>query len=80
MARKIVNSFRESFIVNGNVINVTTSIGIAIYPDDGRDVETLIKLADISMYEAKKTGRNDYNIYNEGLKNEILEKTSITGL
>ncbi|HOV91331.1 MAG TPA: diguanylate cyclase [Syntrophorhabdaceae bacterium] len=80
VARKIVNSFRESFIVNGNVINVTTSIGIAIYPDDGRDVETLIKLADISMYEAKKTGRNDYNIYNEGLKNEILEKTSITGL
>ncbi len=80
VARKIINSFKESFILNGNVINVTTSIGIAIYPDNGRDEETLIKLADISMYEAKKTGRNNYNIYNEDLKNEILEKASINGL
>jgi diguanylate cyclase (GGDEF)-like protein len=44
-------------------IYVTTSVGIAMYPDHGDDLDTLIKKADQAMYEAKNTGRNRYCFY-----------------
>lgn len=65
VARKIIGSFYAPFMLKGHKINVTTSIGVAIYPDDGKDIETLIKTADIAMYEAKKAGRNNYRLFSE---------------
>lgn len=60
VAGKILRAFSEPFMLNAHPISVTTSIGIAIYPDDGKDIETLLKMADIAMYKAKKAGRNKY--------------------
>ncbi|MCX5853934.1 MAG: sensor domain-containing diguanylate cyclase [Deltaproteobacteria bacterium] len=60
IAQKIVDAFQNPFVIEGNKIHITTSIGIAIYPDSSDDVDTLVKHADIAMYRAKETGRNNY--------------------
>jgi diguanylate cyclase (GGDEF)-like protein/PAS domain S-box-containing protein len=66
VARKIVEIFREPFLIGAHQLFVTTSIGIAAYPDDGTEETILFKRADSAMYRAKQTGRNRYQIYNEG--------------
>lgn len=63
VAEKIIESLAEPFIIGGNALNVTTSIGIATYPQDGADVNTLIHSADSAMYEAKRNGKNGYRVY-----------------
>jgi diguanylate cyclase (GGDEF)-like protein/PAS domain S-box-containing protein len=60
VARKILISFQEPFSVEGHELRTTASIGVAIYPDDGVDADTLLKNADIAMYRAKQKGRNNY--------------------
>ena len=64
--RKIVESFREPFLIGAHQLFVTTSIGIAVHPDDGTQENILLKNADSAMYQAKQTGRNRYQIYNKG--------------
>jgi diguanylate cyclase (GGDEF)-like protein/PAS domain S-box-containing protein len=63
IAQKIVESFQSPFIIDDRKLRITTSIGIAIYPDVSDDVETLIKHADIAMYRAKASGRNNYQLF-----------------
>lgn len=60
VADKIVSAFKEPFICEGNELSTSASIGIAVYPDDGEDMDTLMKHADTAMYQAKSTGRNTY--------------------
>jgi len=61
VALKIFSSLSELFLIKGNQIHITTSIGIALYPDDGDEEEVLIKSADKAMYLAKKEGPNNYH-------------------
>jgi len=61
VALKMLNSLNEPFLIKDNKIYVNTSIGIALYPDDGEEGEILIKSADKAMYEAKKEGTNNYH-------------------
>jgi diguanylate cyclase (GGDEF)-like protein/PAS domain S-box-containing protein len=63
LAQRILDVFRGPFIFDGHQLNVTTSIGIAVYPDDGKDVEILLKNADTAMYWAKEHGRDAYRFY-----------------
>lgn len=63
ITEKILEDFRNPIEVNGYTLSITTSIGIAIYPDHGTDIETLVKNADIAMYSVKQTGRNGYRYY-----------------
>jgi len=65
VAQKIVDSFRKPFLIGTQQLFVTTSIGIAVYPNDGTDADILLKNADKAMYQAKQTGRNRYKLYNE---------------
>jgi len=60
IAGKIVKAFRKPFVCDGRTLNVTASIGIADFPDDGEDAETLLKNADIALYRVKEQGRNNY--------------------
>ena len=60
VAERILEAFQQPFKVDGYELHVTTSVGYAIYPDDGEDVDTLIKNSDIAMYSAKELGRNRY--------------------
>jgi len=60
VAQKILKAVREPFVIGGHELRVTTSIGIAIYPDSGQDVDTLIKQADMAMYQVKEKGGDNY--------------------
>jgi diguanylate cyclase (GGDEF)-like protein len=50
----------EPHPIGGHLLNVTLSIGISLYPDDGTDAETVLTNADTAMYHAKRNGRNGY--------------------
>ncbi|UCH50360.1 MAG: PAS domain S-box protein [Chloroflexota bacterium] len=63
LAQRVLEVFREPFIFNGHRLNITTSVGIAVYPDDGKEVEELLKNADAAMYWAKEQGRDAYKFY-----------------
>lgn len=62
VAQKIIQDFSRPFMLQGQKINVTVSLGVVIYPDDGKNIDSLIKIADKLMYRAKKDGRNNYKI------------------
>jgi diguanylate cyclase (GGDEF)-like protein len=63
----------ESFSIDAHNLSVTTSIGVAIYPDDGSDVVELIKSADAALYHAKEMGRNNYQFHTEDMNARALE-------
>ncbi|MCF6155718.1 MAG: EAL domain-containing protein [Candidatus Brocadia sp.] len=63
IARKILNVFKQKWVIDRHELYATASIGVALYPDNGKDVETLLKNADIAMYDAKEQGRNNYQFF-----------------
>jgi|WetSurMetagenome_2_1015567.scaffolds.fasta_scaffold00064_51 diguanylate cyclase (GGDEF)-like protein/PAS domain S-box-containing protein len=63
VARKILSSVNQRWIIAGHKLNITTSVGISVYPDDGMDAETLIRKADTAMYSAKAHGGNNIRLY-----------------
>jgi diguanylate cyclase (GGDEF)-like protein/PAS domain S-box-containing protein len=58
VADKILKAFQEPFVILGHSISTTASIGLTIYPEDGREAEILLRNADAAMYRAKDAGRN----------------------
>ncbi len=60
VAKKIVEEFRRPFLIDGHTLNNTISLGIAIYPEDGKDIRDLLKGSDESMYRVKESGRDNY--------------------
>jgi diguanylate cyclase (GGDEF)-like protein/PAS domain S-box-containing protein len=60
VAHKILNALSAPCSINGKELHTSASIGIAVYPEDGDDVETLLKNSDTAMYRAKESGRNNY--------------------
>ncbi len=65
-AQKILDSFAEPLSVDGHQLHLTTSIGIAIYPADAQDLETLTKQSDAAMYYSKGHGRNQLKFFGDG--------------
>ncbi|MDP3301933.1 MAG: EAL domain-containing protein [Sulfuricurvum sp.] len=63
VVQKLLESIREPYMIEQYKLNISASIGIAIYPYDGKDVETLSKNADTAMYSAKEEGRNGYRFF-----------------
>jgi len=63
IAEKIFNTFQEKFMLGEKKLKVTVSMGIAIYPDHGDNISTIIKNADLALYEVKDMGRNNYKLY-----------------
>ncbi len=74
VAQRVVDSLADSFTLNGQEVFLTASIGIALYPEDGRDADTLIKNADTAMYAAKSQGGNTYRYYAESMNATALER------
>ncbi|MDW7772460.1 MAG: diguanylate cyclase [Desulfobulbaceae bacterium] len=63
VAQKTIELLNEPIIVDGITCSIGASIGISIYPVDCRDADSMLRHADIAMYEAKKKGRNRYQLY-----------------
>jgi diguanylate cyclase (GGDEF)-like protein/PAS domain S-box-containing protein len=63
VAAKILETVAQPIIVEGRELHITPSVGISVFPDDGRDAETLIRNADAAMYHAKETGRANYQFF-----------------
>ena len=73
-AEKMLQALREPHHIDGHVLHVTGSIGIATYPDDGTDAETLMKKADFAMYYAKDTGRDRYQFFKSEMNAQAVER------
>jgi len=65
IAKKILDSFTEPLSIAGHQLHLSTSIGIAIYPEDAEDLETLTKKSDAAMYYSKTHGRNQFKFYSD---------------
>jgi diguanylate cyclase (GGDEF)-like protein/PAS domain S-box-containing protein len=63
VAQKIVDVLSAPFVINGQDLRIGASIGIAVYPQDGADVEMLLKNSDTAMYHAKQAGRSNYKFF-----------------
>lgn len=74
IARKILETIREPFFIEGRELFVTTSIGVSIFPEDGNQADALIKSADTAMYQAKENGRNNIQSYNAVVNARTLER------
>ena len=72
--RRIQDAFNIPFDINGRALRITPSIGIAIYPEHGDDIETLLKHADTAMYESKRLGRNAYTVYADQMGSRVRER------
>ncbi len=70
LARKIIRLFQQPYDIDGQEIHASTSIGIALAPQHSRDPETLLRYADIAMYQSKTQGRNRYTLFNASLEND----------
>jgi diguanylate cyclase (GGDEF)-like protein/PAS domain S-box-containing protein len=77
VAQKVLDSISQPIEVDGHELFVTTSIGIAIFPDDGMDAETLLKNADRAMYRAKEVGRNNYQFATHAIVEGAAARLSI---
>jgi diguanylate cyclase (GGDEF)-like protein len=68
VAQKLLDVITQSYVIEQYDLTVTASIGIALYPDDGDDLETLSRRADSAMYRVKQEGRNGYRFFTRGMQ------------
>jgi diguanylate cyclase (GGDEF)-like protein/PAS domain S-box-containing protein len=72
VAKKILAELEKPFDVNTHTLNISGSIGISIFPEDGTSFESLLQSADTAMYKAKEMGRNNYCFYTQQMKHNII--------
>ena len=77
VAQKVIEQLSQPVVVEERELVVSCSIGIAIYPDDGRDAETLIRNADAAMYHAKELGRANYQFFTEQMNQAASRRLQI---
>jgi len=77
LSRRIIQAFREPFCIKGNNLHVGASIGIAMYPEDGEESDSLIKNADAAMYRAKDEGRQTFALFKPSLNESVARKLKI---
>ena len=77
VAGKILEAVKQPVTLDGREVSVTASVGVALYPHDGTDRETLVKNADAAMYRAKEQGRDNYQLYTATMNNSALERLAL---
>jgi diguanylate cyclase (GGDEF)-like protein/PAS domain S-box-containing protein len=78
VAQKVLDALGQPFDLAGNEAYVTASIGIAAFPEDGEDAETLIKNADMAMYRAKESARNSYCFFTAEMNQRTVAKVQLS--
>jgi diguanylate cyclase (GGDEF)-like protein len=77
VAHHLLSTFSAPMVLSGHECRVTASIGIAMFPDDGEDEQTLMKNADIAMYYAKGEGKNDVRFFSAEIKTQSIDRLKI---
>src|ERR1700683_1985510 len=76
-AAKILAALRKPHLIDEHELHITASIGIVTYPEDGTDVETLMKKADLAMYHAKQTQHDSYQFFKPEMNARAIERQSV---
>ncbi|MBV9361515.1 MAG: bifunctional diguanylate cyclase/phosphodiesterase, partial [Betaproteobacteria bacterium] len=77
VAQKLIEQVAQPVMIDGRELAVTCSVGIAVYPDDGGDAETLIRNADAAMYHAKELGRANYQFFTEQMNQAASRRLAL---
>ncbi len=77
VAARVLEVLARPFSVSGRDIDVGASLGLALYPDDGSDVGTLLRNADAAMYAAKAGGRNTFRFYDEAMNRRAMQRLAL---
>ena len=75
--QRILNKVSEPMAIGGRELCITCSAGVSLYPQDGPDVETLLKNADVAMYRAKERGRNNFQFYTAEMNALVNERVAL---
>ena len=75
--QRIVESLREVTTVDGHEVNTSTSIGIAMYPENGNNLSELLRAADLAMYQAKSSGRACYQFFADAMQEEAQSRRAL---
>ena len=74
---ELIEDIQQPFLVEEQELTISASVGVAIYPEDGADFESLLKKADMAMYQAKDAGRNAYRFFNQEMNEEAVEQITM---
>ena len=74
IAQRLVHTLSEPMVLQGTEVFVGGSVGVAMFPDDGRDIDTLLKNADTAMYRAKEQGRGAFQFYDASMNARALDR------
>ena len=77
LAQRILDSLKDSLVVDGYELHVSASVGIAVYPLDGLEEVELVRNADTAMYRAKELGRNVYRLYSPEMSESSLDRLEL---
>lgn len=77
VARRILDKFQQPIVIGGQEVYATPSIGIALYPNDGTEIDTLLMSADAAMYRAKEMGRNNFQFYDGSMNADARKRLSL---
>lgn len=79
VASRLLDALREPILLPSGPLFVSASVGISIFPDDGDDFETILKHADIALYQAKDAGRNAFEFYDQRMNELALQRLVLEG-
>lgn len=74
---RIIDIFKDLWILGEHKLYITPSIGITVYPDDGEDVNIILRNADTAAYDAKFSGKNGYKFFEKSMFDQVLRKTEV---
>jgi diguanylate cyclase (GGDEF)-like protein/PAS domain S-box-containing protein len=77
VADKVLCCFSQPFLIAGQQQNITTSMGICLFPEDGEDTHTLLRKADTAMYHAKSLGKNRYQFFTEAINQRLIWRVAM---
>jgi predicted signal transduction protein with EAL and GGDEF domain len=77
VAKRIIKKLSKTVDLDQEQLSISTSIGITLFPDDGANADVLIKHADMAMYHAKKSGKNNYQFYSRSMQQTVAQKAAI---
>ncbi|MBL8481987.1 MAG: EAL domain-containing protein, partial [Rhodocyclaceae bacterium] len=77
VAEKVLAAISEPCVINGTAITIGGSLGVALYPDDGKDSDTLLRNADVAMYHAKESGRNHCQFFTQRMNDLARQRLTL---